>query len=391
MDLESIEKISYPSGIAEISTIQNDLMIFDTPFIRRVEKNKTVHVFIALLDTSINYGGYQSLFRLLEAIENNTDFQIKLYIYRDHKPNHPLLEKYNYVIANDPTVIDDPTIIEVSDYDKLLVYCDPFLANFIEKANRDYIYYIPEWIPIVHNLGGVQMFVDGFFRKDHPNMTALIHSKALYHFLQEDNRLGKCKKILYFEPALCDIKAPSYRDFLSKDHFSIIWYARPETHNTRNAFSWTVNAFDYCFKKRILPKNTKILGVGAMKNLKFTFCGREYTVLKKQSLEQYLTLYDKFDIGVSFIYAPHPGLVHFEMACSGLNVISNYHPHNYNLRNYYELNYFDFDLFANAMIECLSVQKTYDQRVRDSNHNRSNFRFSWDDVFTKKFIGELLT
>jgi hypothetical protein len=65
-------------------------------------------------------------------------------------------------------------------------------------------------------------------------------------------------------------------------------------------------------------------GVGALAEMTIPLgCGHELNLHAKMTEAEYDAFMHKVDVGLSLMYAPHPGLVAFEMASAGARVVTN--------------------------------------------------------------------
>lgn len=394
MDCKNIESISSPNQqLQEIQSFYNELMIFGEPYVRfDSNRPKSLNVFVALLDEEIHYAGYSSMFAVINRIkEEYPEYNVRLIIHRDGEPKSKYLELYEWELGSFNKVLT------VNPDDIYFVYCDIWLAYYVSKIvaklDQRFIYLLPEYIPFVHGPGGLQYFAESFL-KNCNNAVYLFHSLFLKNYVVDNNKINLKCPYLWFDPVLADVFTLTKEDYDSHITPRIVWYARPESHNARNLFSFLIAGFTEAYRRKILNDSIQIVGVGAIKSFSFDFMSHTYKIHRKLPKEIYQTFYNNFDIGISAIQAPHPGMVHFEMAASGLATITNEFENRDNLwyDDYGILTFQDLsiDSFCDTLAQELAYPQSYDERMWISENVKLKFPKTWEESLDKEKIKELL-
>lgn len=109
-------------------------------------------------------------------------------------------------------------------------------------------------------------------------------------------------------------------------------------------------------------------------------------------LETYKKTLKDYDIGLFLMYAPHPGLVGFEMASAGLIVVVN--SFDYRDENYYKSKSKNFVVAEPHPDELTKALR--DAVIKSSNvYDRLQHIYtpkvkSWDEAITEEFLREIL-
>jgi hypothetical protein len=101
----------------------------------------------------------------------------------------------------------------------------------------------------------------------------------------------------------------------------LLFYARPEDHAQRNLFELGVLALE---RASFSLKGWDVEGVGALEPVALDLASDvELTIHPRVSLDAYLELLPRYDVGLALQATPHPGLVALDMAAAGLVVVTN--------------------------------------------------------------------
>jgi len=121
-------------------------------------------------------------------------------------------------------------------------------------------------------------------------------------------------------------KVPTKDSFLNKSETRrLVMYARPEQHAERNLFALGVLGLRRAIERGIVRGPWELVGVGALSEGRKIYLPEGYVLYlrAKMDYDEYAKLLADTDVGLSLMYAPHPGLVAYELAKAGAKVVTN--------------------------------------------------------------------
>jgi hypothetical protein len=170
----------------------------------------------------------------------------------------------------------------------------------------------------------------------------------------------------------------------------LVLYARPEQHASRNLFELGVLALQNLARDGAFGPQWSFVGIGALSELEPIELGNGHRLILAQrtSEEEYVRLMSALDIGISLIYAPHPGVVSFELATTGALVVTN----TYENRSRDEL----VEICRN-IVPCEPTLADLERAIRDAIERVPAFESrardayepadaSWDEIFSEDFV-----
>jgi hypothetical protein len=106
---------------------------------------------------------------------------------------------------------------------------------------------------------------------------------------------------------------------------TLAFYARPELHASRNLFEIGLLALRKACQGGVFDGRWRFVGLGSLQEpMRLDLGGgHELELVQKMPLADYEQFLTNLDVGLSLMYAPHPGLVHFEFAAAGAMVVTN--------------------------------------------------------------------
>ena len=187
-------------------------------------------------------------------------------------------------------------------------------------------------------------------------------------------------------PAKCATAA----DMAARKVRTCLVYARPERHASRNLFEIALLALRKACQRGAFEDGWRFVGVGTMGTSESVPLanGQVLELWPKMSEAEYAQLLTSTDLGISFMYAPHPSVVPYELCSAGAVVVTNC----YGQRDpaYFAAISSNFvpcrptiDSAAEAIVA--AVGQTKDHQARVANAYRPQ-QTKWADVFDARFI-----
>ena len=174
----------------------------------------------------------------------------------------------------------------------------------------------------------------------------------------------------------------------------LLFYARPEAHAGRNLFEVGVLALRECSRRRIIDNSWYLCGIGSMavEHEIAIDKGLKMRILPRVAQSEYEQFIQSFDVGLSLMSAPHPGVVHFEWAWAGITTVVNMTPErDRTFFDSYGLPIVPADPSIDGIVDAIvtAIEKAGTASKRDD-QSRANFATSWDESFSTAFISEVI-
>ena len=175
-----------------------------------------------------------------------------------------------------------------------------------------------------------------------------------------------------------------------KEHRTLAFYARPEAHASRNLFEIGLAALRRACQGGVFDARWRFVGLGGLQEpMRIELGGgHELELVQKMAIDDYERFVTDIDVGLSLMYAPHPGLVHFEFAAAGAMVVTN----TFENRSAELLTSLSANLVPCApTIEGVhAALRTAAERAEDFEARRRNRLVlpdvTWSDVFSPAFV-----
>ena len=223
--------------------------------------------------------------------------------------------------------------LPISPHDKIVAYSawEAHLAHRLAGFTdaRRFGFLIQEYEPVFHGHGAEHAITSAAY--DLPHYPIFNSSELAEYF--KIHRLGVFsgsrtpkRGIDYaiFEHVLTRMDPPSGAAMANRTVKRFALYARPECHAQRNLFPLALSALRSMVSNRQFVGHWEFHGLGALKPAAVDLGDGERLILHpKMSDADYRSFMRSVDIGVSLMYAPHPGLVAYEMASTGARVVTN--------------------------------------------------------------------
>jgi hypothetical protein len=369
----------------------------------------TFWIFVPRFDPDFTYAGYRALFELIVAIHGHGDLSgHRLHIvvtenvaanlgYFLHRTKDPRLA----AALSSAGISSLPSLTEmvVSPDDYFLAYSswDAYAASQIASRTRNprILQLVQEYEPIFYDHNSFHAMVDGGFRL--PSFPLFNSAHLASHFRR--NGLGlfadhpdaeEGADYLSFSHVITPAKCATAADMASRKVRTCLVYARPERHASRNLFEIALLALRRACQQGAFDDGWRFVGVGTMGTSESVPLanGQVLELWPKMSEAEYTQLLTSTDLGISFMYAPHPSVVPYELCSAGAVVVTNC----YGQRDpaYFAAISSNFvtcrptiDSAAEAIVA--AVGRTNDHQARVANAYRPK-QTKWAEVFDGRFI-----
>lgn len=402
--------ITYPESINTLKDIM--LQIAPVKFAFDHKLNKKLNIFIPTLNEKIVFGGYTALFQFLKWIKSlGYDLRFIVCDYFPGFKKEEIIENCKqknslvYEVLHDSEiyyvgdrVINNQTDIPALGKDDICIAYSTWTSALAKSIamqlnGKPLVFFIQEYESVFHSYDSMHAFQNSIYASEH---IAIYNSEILMKYFR-DNKIGyqENKKEIFFEHVLHEVKKPTLEELKSRKKKKLLFYARPEKHAKRNLFEMGMIVLKEALKRGYFNDTWEFYGIGALSNLPPVeiIDGTYLTFIERVGGEEYKKMLKDFDLGLSFIYAPHPGVVSLEMAQAGLITITN----NFNNRdsNYYS-NFSENILTCEPYIEEIlvslknAIELTDNSEYRIKNSEMKNRPKSWLESFShlESFVKE---
>jgi hypothetical protein len=390
-----------PIGINNFNIMNSKLKSPSVKFV--TSQTLKINIVVPTMDKSIMFGGYISLINIIKKILK-LDVKVRFLVCEDHQMEEEYfwyLWKEDFKSCKDriefQNILKDE-LIELSENEIFISYSafTTLLAYQLSQntKRKKVIYLIQEDERIFYTYSSFWALIDYIYSLP---ITFLFNSYELMYYFRKNKigpfRDGSQAKTYYFESVITDVSPPSVPEFLSKKERNLIFYARPEAHAGRNLFEIGASALRIALEEGYFDNRWNFIGIGAVDKYKLDiYKGRILEIKSKMSLEEYKSLLKKGDVGLFLMYAPHPGLVGFEMASAGMIVVVN--KFDYRDENYFKEKSKNFipadpdpysiaDALKRAVLLCEDIydriQNAYKPKVKD-----------WDEAIPDDMLIQIL-
>ncbi len=399
--------VTYPHGFERTSALESKLRPIP---IQLVSNDRTrINFVLPTFDKDIMFGGYTSIIQIFKKFQQ-LDYDLRILVTEDRS----LCKEYAfYNLKNIIGDFDEKHIkfeniayrenrIEISAKDRFIAYSawDALIASDL-AANTDekkFLFLIQEDERIFHHNDSTRSIIEHAYSLPH---VALFNTKDLLEYFKQKGLGVFAQKqpeqagAFSFEHVFTPIDPPAIDKLSSKTGKRLLFYARPENHAARNLFEIGFLSLKEAIKRGYFDRSWSFDGVGTLTESRSLDLGSGKILKLMPKLEgsDYGKLLANYDIGLSLMYAPHPGLVHYEMAAAGMMVVTNtyeYRDEEYFLKK--SANFVPANPNIRDLSEALKIaaSKSGNINARVANAYRPN-RSNWDDVFSENFLKTILT
>lgn len=367
-----------------------------------------INFVLPTVDRDIMFGGYAAILQLLRrVVEMGYDTRILVtedgFISREYA-------QYNLasVLGGNVDKVDFLNIthrnktVQVGADDRFIAYSawTALIASDLASctSEKKFIFLAQEDERIFHHNDSIRALIEQAYSLPH---VALFNSEELKrHF--EKNRLGVFgtenpadQNHFFFSHVLTPVQAPVPQDFAGRAGKRLLFYARPESHAARNIFEIGFLGLKEAVRRGHFDRTWSFDGVGTLVAKRSVDIGNGMVLNLMPKLDggSYGKLLGGYDVGLSLMYAPHPGLVHFEMAAAGMVVVAN--EYEYRDEQYFKNKSDNFVVTKptiSGIAEALgkAAKQASDIPTRLANAYKPQGAANWDQVFTDEFVSRLL-
>jgi len=300
-----------------------------------------VNILLPHLDPLIMFGGYIACLHFIRKVQQ-AGFRVRVLLMESGQydkdavlnklsGNPPLREAISQIEVE--VMTHKRQAVEISPNDSFVGYSfwtclkAHHLANAVGKT---FIFFIQEYEPIFHPLESHYAIGDYVYRLPH---RAIFNTQLLADYFRQMN-LGVfmrysgedlARNHVAFQHALTPTKCPTVEEMSSRKTHRLLFYGRPESHARRNLLEIGVMGLRQAIRDGVFKGSWEFLGVGTLGPEYEVDLGAGYTMQLTGTLPQndYGAAIGGYDIGLSLMLAPHPGILTFEMASAGLVVVTN--------------------------------------------------------------------
>jgi hypothetical protein len=370
--------------------------------------SSTVWVLLPSLNPDITFGGYHCVIELIKALVRRghtvaviscADRSNIEYFQHRNGENSFGSAAENVRLVNG---CDLSSPIEVGVNDRFIAYScwEAHLAHGLASLTNELRFALlaQEYEPAFHEHGSEHAILNAAY--DLPHLP-IFNSDSLRYFF-EQGRLGLFGKrqsqglpeYIVIEHVRARVRAPT-RESMARNGRSrrLVMYARPEPHAARNLFPLGILGLSRAIERGVLVGSWEMLGIGALSAGHRVQLPRGYELFlkPKMPIEEYALFIGGTDLGISLMYASHPGLVSFELAEAGVRVVTN----TFSTRSSEYLRGISENLvpcdptiegIAEGIERAVSGLDDTESRLRGANIPGPR---SWDEVFDDKFFAKL--
>ncbi|WP_167458621.1 class I SAM-dependent methyltransferase [Mesorhizobium kowhaii] len=291
--------------------------------------------------------------------------------------------------------------LRLSPTDKIFAYSawEAHLAHQMAAHVKSglFAWLVQEYEPVFHDYSAEHAIVASAYQLAH---YPIFNSTELKDYFQRhrigifsgDRTPSRGRDFAVFEHVLTKLRAPTLADLKGRPSRTLIFYARPEAHAKRNLFPLALIALEEMAQQGSFVGPWEFHGVGALAEMTIPLGrGHKLNLHAKMTEAEYEVFMHKVDVGLSLMYAPHPGLVAFEMASIGARVVTN----TVDGRSETHLRGLSENIIPceptisgikQALTEAIESLHDFSGRVRGMRINRSQGVKSWSEVFNDEFF-----
>jgi hypothetical protein len=397
--------LTHPVGIAQARSIEGRLA--PIPACSGADE-QSYWILVPTLDPDIFFGGYKALIELIFGLAS-LKRPITVVIcaqdddgsyFRYWMTQHPrIAAAFRSIRIVNGRCLTAP--LRLSSSDKIFAYSawEAHLAHHMAAHVETglFAWLVQEYEPIFHDYSAEHAIVASAYQLPH---YPIFNSTELKDYFQQ-HRLGifsgdrpptRGRDFAVFEHVLTKLRAPTLADLKDRPSRTLVFYARPEVHAKRNLFPLALIALEEMARQGSFVGPWEFHGVGALAEMTIPL-GRDHKLHlhAKMTEAEYEAFMHKVDVGLSLMYAPHPGLIAFEMASTGARVVTN----TFDGRSEAHLRGLSENIIPcqptvtgikQALTEAIESLHDFSGRVRGMRINRSQSVKSWSEVFNDEFF-----
>lgn len=319
-DNQRIEEMGIEPGIGgEHLAMPSDLKFPGNPVpdfrhLQPIDKDDTLLIIVNHLQSIVYYAGYSIFFDALRTIRGKFTRVVVGVVTQPYEPG--LLENLH----------SDLTVCSVRELPQHIQGLPKLTAVNSALLHHDVLDHLPPGAPLLHYClesdevfhlpGPLQLRCQ---RSIYNSRHLVIHSGLLARYLESRGYLHPEVR-LHLAPAT--IKYISGIQPNNVDR-TLFFYFRPEQHNLRNMAA-EVWAAAETFATRHAGEGWTLYLMGTVgTNLSKVVAGNDLIVLSKLPMATYQAIISRARAAVALIQAPHPGVIAFQAAASGIPTVTN--------------------------------------------------------------------
>jgi 2-polyprenyl-3-methyl-5-hydroxy-6-metoxy-1,4-benzoquinol methylase/glycosyltransferase involved in cell wall biosynthesis len=300
-----------------------------------------VNILIATVDANYFFGGYIAIFNLARKLAHSGRcVRIVVLDPCDFAPDRwrTWLREFNGL----DKIVDEvefcqqyprsrKLVVNPADAFVATVWWTAHLAHAAARAlgKEGFVFLIQEYEPVFYPMGSMSAlaaqsydfpqyalfstdFLRGYFRE---------HAIGIY---RPESAQGEDRSIS-FRNAITPVCPPSIEELSGRRPRHLLFYARPESHASRNMFELGVLGLAQAIQKGYIPSSWDLSGIGTIggdRPIEIAR-GRDLNLLNRRTPTEYGRLLSSCDVGLSLMLTPHPSLVPIEMASAGMLAVTN--------------------------------------------------------------------
>ena len=339
-----IPGITRPVGLERVEAIRKIAFGLRSNFKIVNKLEPSLIAIIPHLDPDILFGGYKAFFEFIKSIQKcgiRTSFLISepiaydsIIMLLDHLKEKSAEVFEIVTMFGTPQLISNVHPVTVGQDDRIIAYSSSTarIANSLIKmqgSKKKFFFFIQEYEPIFLANGSHAFLTAEQFYCD--NYYPIFNSKILMDYFLINKIGGKWlldDSAMFFEHA---IRCTSLSEEVMKKRRSkrFILYARPEGHAERNLFEISMLVMERAISQGIFADGWEsFTGLGTLGTYASVQMpqGCSIEILPKLTGGDYYSTLQNYDLGMSLIMAPHPGVVHYEFARAGITTVTNIYP-----------------------------------------------------------------
>jgi hypothetical protein len=398
--------ITQPVGLYNLPVLEEK---FKKPnFKIRNDEPVRINVLLPNLDPLIMFGGYIACLHFIKKL-CSMGYRVRILLVESEKFDRvSVIEK----LSKSPEIQELISKLEVeciqnSSYEIKISSKDDFMGYsfwtcikahiMAEAIGKTFIFFIQEYEPVFHPFESQYAIGNYVYRLPH---LAIFNTQLLADYFME-HKIGvfghyttgeKKKNHIVFQHALTPTSIPLKKTLAQKKQKRLLFYGRPENHARRNLFEIGIMGLRHAIKNNVFHGDWEFLGIGTL-GLEFNVdLGSGYSIRLSSTLPQsdYAAALSEFDIGLSLMLAPHPGIITFEMASAGQIVVTNtFETRTEEILRGISCNIepceADHFSVAHALKRAVTRLDDHQSRVEGAKLNWAN---SWDDAFNQTFLDD---
>jgi hypothetical protein len=311
-----------PIGIVEARQIERRL----TPIATCLGGNQESYwILVPTLDPNIFFGGYKALIEFIVGLGSlKRPITVVICAYDDDG------SYFRYWVTRQTQIAEAFRTVRIvngrrlaarlrlSPTDKIFAYSawEAHLAHHMAAHVKSglFAWLVQEYEAVFHDYSADHVITTSAYQLPH---YPIFNSTELKDYFQHrglgifsgDRLPSQQRDFAVFEHVLTKFSAPTLADLKSRPSRTLIFYARPEVHGKRNLFPLALLALEEMAQQGSFVGSWEFHGVGALTEMTIPL-GRDHqlNLHAKMTEAEYIAFMHRVDIGLSLMYAPHPGL-----------------------------------------------------------------------------------